>query len=233
MLDVLPANVIADLTAALKSGVERGQEGWPAAKDEEDTLTGHLCAMLQGSGGLWEPNAGGWKWTITYKKFRSKATGAPEKLLGADGIFQIEVRDSVNGEVERKGLLFQAKKGWHQRDGFLRDQVSRMEDVAPNGSAVFDYREDGFSAVSGHRVLAVDANPRDLGSDDRIWLGEFLVDRFLFCKVGLRGLYWEHTRGILTLPGLPRKPSAVYARIRHFVRIDVRHTRRGLRDIDR
>src|SRR5262245_9212649 len=110
MRDILPEEVISDISKHLIDRCAHAEEGWASGEDEEDTLTGDLGGCLRKK---WTTVAtkskGIWKWQLTYKKFRGRGSKAEEKELGADGIFEIEVEKN-DGTGETKGLLFQSKK---------------------------------------------------------------------------------------------------------------------------
>ena len=90
--------------------------------------------------------------TASYK-LRERGAHAPEKELGADGIFQIEVLD-LNGKfIVRKGLLFQSKIGWTGRDGRLFEQARNL--LGQSESAiVIDYSPDGYKAIPARMSLS-------------------------------------------------------------------------------
>jgi hypothetical protein len=115
----------------------------------------------------------------------------------ADGtrLVQLELY-AEGGPVVAKGLLFQAKKAWEHRDAALLQQVAKMEEVAPGGSAVFNFGSHKFTACSGVDVAHGDGHPPVAPQA----LGEFLIGQFLPCHVGLRGLYFDFALDIVRLP---------------------------------
>ena len=102
-----------------------------------------------------------WQWRVTYKKFRGRGQGAPEKETGADGVFQVEVRPGETFVIVPKGVLFQAKKVRGSGRSALIDQVEEMERIAPGGSAVFQFGPNGYIGVSGRDILVTtELSPR-------------------------------------------------------------------------
>jgi len=197
MNDILPPPVYGAIERYLEERAQHATEGWAAGSDEEDTLTGDLGATLRTQGHFQiAANGDTWLWQVTYKKFRGRGRGAFEKRSGADGIVQVEV--TRGSEVHFKGLLFQAKK-LGLLNGELESQVKRMEKMAPNGSAVFEYRPDSYRAISGHDYLENSSDQASKAPKLRT-LGEFLARDFLSCKYGLRSMHYDASRGLLNLP---------------------------------
>jgi hypothetical protein len=85
-------------------------------------------------------------------KLRGRGANAPEKELGADGIFQIEVLDLDGQYIVRKGLLSQSKIGWTGRDGRLFEQARNL--LRQSESAiVIDYSPHGYRAIPARDVI--------------------------------------------------------------------------------
>ncbi len=197
MKDILPAPIYDAIEAHITRRAQHAQEGWEGGSDEEDTLTGDLGATFRTP---WSSpirsNGDIWLWRMSYKKFRGRGYGAFEKESGADGIFQVEV--TRGSEMEFKGLMFQAKKTG-QLNGDLASQVERMEAMAPQGSAVFEYGPDSYRAIAGHDYLTEASIDKSRIGRALQPLGGFLVD-FLSCTYGLRGMHYDAIRGLLILP---------------------------------
>jgi len=210
--DLLPAVVYDAIEQHLHDGGVRAREGWEAGEDEEDTLTGHVGAIFQTDWSYLRANGDAWSWRVRYKKFRGRGPGAFEKRSGADGIFQVEVNNSLT--IRFKGLLFQAKKG-RDLNGNLVEQVASMERIATNGSAVFEYGPDEYRGISGKDYLEAQQTraSRSAVRDKLQPLGTFLGREFLGCAVGLRDLYYEATRGHLWRPDGSAIPFAVRHRL--------------------
>jgi hypothetical protein len=225
LIDILPDYVVSELQGHLRERAERAQAGWESASEEEDALTGDFCGSLRNDWVEVNGHGGRWFWRVRYKKFRGRGKAAPEKHLGADGIFEIEARP-VDGDIVTKGVLFQAKKerGGSRRD--LRDQVRRMEAIAPGGSAVFEFGPNAYRAEASSEMFPAkqDSNriphPRNL-------IGDYLADQFLPCRSGIRGMYYDAVRRNLVVPaaGTIRIVNLAFA---HRVRVEAVHSSRFL-----
>jgi hypothetical protein len=219
MKDILPDEVISDISKHLIDGCAHGEEGWDSGEDEEDTLTGDLGGHLRKKWRTVSTQTDGrWKWRMTYKKFRSKGKGAEEKPLGADGIFQIEV-ENVNGVGETKGLLFQSKKTTNKDNQKLLKQLGRMEELVPKGSALIEYGPDQYKGVASPTLIG---NQGMNGGNGNNRLGEFLAEKFLLCEVGARGLYYEAPRKTLIIPNFTTGYKRVKAKLKHRLKIEVK-----------
>ena len=107
----IPGQVQRDIATKLTEGVNKTLQDWHSAAEDEDVVTGHLGARLTTHAlkilVLEDQRPGVWTWSLGYGKFRGRGQGAPESLLGADGIFELTI-ESPN-EVDTKSLLFQSK----------------------------------------------------------------------------------------------------------------------------
>ena len=202
MRDVLPPEIFESIQGHLIESGNTAHGGWEDGGDEEDTLTGDLFAQMRTKSWVNQfVRDDEWRWRIRFKKFRGRGRGAFERHSGADGVIQIEIEPHDRSPGIYKGLLFQAKKRSIRRprtglaDPNLREQVEKMEAIAPGGSAVFVYGPDGYTAIDGNglgRIEAEAPNPQPLGS--------FLGDAFLGCRSGMRGMYYEAPRRLLIVP---------------------------------
>jgi hypothetical protein len=201
---LLPGTVFREISQHLRHAGSAAEEGFPSGEEEEDALSGDMLRALRHR---WSPYVDGpgtqWRWCVTTRKFRGRGELATERLIGADGIIQIEITPPV-GEVFRKGLLFQAKKNWRHRDGILVKQVQLMESVAPGGTAVFNYESERYTGASSVEVISADGNPRILHLER---LGQFLAGDFLNCLVGRQDTYYDWNIKGLVLAGM--KPGLV------------------------
>jgi len=159
------------------------------------------------------------QWRATYAKFRGRGRNAAEKFTGADGILQIEFIDKSAGLFRTKGILFQAKKRGSEEPSRLIAQVQKMEQLAPHGSAVFEYSESGYHAIDGTDVI--ESNGR-IAKSTLQSLDHYLADRFLRCAVGMFGLYYDHSSKVLTVPGGESGVAGLLGPTRHELRIRVR-----------
>ncbi len=222
MLDVIPAVVVAKIMEHLRAGCERAEHGWTAGSEEEDTLTGDLGGSLRsGWSETMVDNYERWRWKLTYKKFRGRGAGATEKIIGADGIFQIEVEDRVTGRNFNKGLLFQAKKVEAKDRRQLLSQAHKMEALVPRGSAVFEYGPRGYHAADASKVIA--AKGRLTADDQRQpeQLGDYLAERFVPCEIGIKGLFYDAVRGTLVVPNETNGVIQFRSQLAHRFKIEV------------
>jgi hypothetical protein len=216
MLERIPKTVLERIQDQLQTSGGRAHIGWDSGDDEEDTLTGDLGAVLRdGVSGVLEDGERKWSWKVTYKKFRGRGPGADEKPLGADGILEIQLTDSSDGRVLKKGLLFQSLKIGSKTNKALSGQVQKMEAIVPNGSAIFEYGPDQYSAWPG-------AEHRDLRTSVRRPIGEFLGRRFLPCEVGKLGLFYDPIRRALIVPEENNGVIFVKGEIGERIRVEVR-----------
>ncbi len=223
--DVIPEPIFEAIQKHLRTVGDIAHTAWPAANAEEDTLTGDFCGRLRTEPQRIRINGGEqWEWSIRYKKFRGRGKDAFESTRGADGIIAIEA--SANGEKFYKGLLFQAKKGKLRVDAETTEQVRKMENLAHGGSALFEYREDGYSAVPGNVFLESGPDRRILIQENEHPLGSFLGDEFLPCSRGLRGMYYDAVRELLLVPIIGTNDvHAMPVELHHRLRIDVERLR--------
>lgn len=222
MRSTIPPRVYAAIDGHLRSRGGRAHRDWVANAAHEDSLTGAVFADLRtrSSRRVYDQQAE-WRWRITTRKFGSGGRSSEEKLSGADGIVEIEVRHHSTGQVETKGLLVQAKKGWSGRDNRLLGQVVDMESLAPGSSAAIDYSSRGYHCAEGRSVIAADGNRRRFEDGQVFPFGDFLAERFLSCEVGLRGLYYEAHRKLLHLPAAHGRPEALAYLIPERMRIEI------------
>lgn len=196
--DLLPAEVVRSISRHLIASGHRAETGFASNEEEEDSVTGELLGALRHRwSSVFQAGSVGWRWRVTTRKFRGKGELATESLIGADGIIQLEVANP-GGQPVRKGILFQAKKGWRYRNGILLTQVLKMEAVAPGASVVFDYEPTGYRAAIGSAVAKSDGRPEQA---DLRRLGEFLGEEFLGCHVGRFDTYFDWDQSGMVLAG--------------------------------
>jgi hypothetical protein len=139
-------------------------------------------------------------WSAIYHKIRGRGKNAPEKRVGADGIFQLQVLEQQQRFVLRKGLLFESKIQWEGRDGKLLRQARNLLAQSPS-SILIDYSANGYKAIGVTEVVAADGNRRLLPPGDDKPLAQVLGDEFVGCTRGDRGLYWESKGERLIIKG--------------------------------
>jgi hypothetical protein len=223
LIDILPDYVVRELQDHLRERSAQAQAGWESAAEEEDALTGDFCGSLRRDWVEVNGDRGRWFWRVKYKKFRGRGKAAPEKHLGADGIFEIEARP-IDGDIVTKGVLFQAKKerGGSRRD--LRDQVRKMERIAPGGSAVFEFGPEAYRAEASAAMFPATQESNRI-PHPRHFIGRYLADQFLPCRSGIRGMYYDAVRHNLAVPvaGTIRIVNMAFA---HRVRVEAVHSSR-------
>lgn len=223
MNDVIAGPVYEEISEHIREKCHEAEEGWQSANEDEDTLTGDLGATLRRGWTTTHDDEGNpWKWRVTYKKFRGRGKGAVEKSIGADGILQIEVENSETGAMIDKGLLFQSKKAGTAAPKKLNEQVENMEDLVPSGSAVFEFGPKKYQAYESAPVLEKRGHIGDVPASAKVRLGDFLADRFLPCRVGRRGLYYDAIRQSLFVPDRTNGLIRIRRELRHRFRIEVR-----------
>ena len=174
------------------AGIADAEAKYRLSSADEDALTGalgHSISMAHPM--IYLDGHKQYEYQILYQKIRGRGRGAPEKSLGADGIFQIEVRDE-NGE-RRKGLPFQSKKQWRATDGKLLQQTVDMLETAGDG-IVIDYRPNQYAACRAEDVVHNHGNRRLIDKAGKAEpLGQLLGNDFLNCNIGQSGLFFDPT----------------------------------------
>lgn len=204
MRDILPDEVIQIIRDRYLAGIADAEAGFEFSEGDEDSLTGALGQSIS----TFEPvafyiNNRVFVWKIYYIKIRGRGPNAPEKNLGADGIFQIEVLDNKGQMLRRKGLPFQAKKRWNRSDKKLLNQTSRMLQATGDGIVV-DYASCGYTACRAKDVVRAEGRKMELRREKRILsLGQMLGNKFLECSIGVIGLYYEKDIGFERISNLP------------------------------
>jgi hypothetical protein len=178
-------SIIKHFTASLRKAVE----GFYSAYEDEDSMTGHLGGLLrirnQRVSVTQSELSGEWEWSIDYFKFRGRGTNATERLLGADGLFELKL--NYNNRIETKSLLFQSKLIW-QRDPLLLSQSIKLS-TWREAAFVLNYTPDSFQAFLLDDVIRA----KGIFNDrlNKIPLDKFLGDFFLNCDVGDTDLTYD------------------------------------------
>jgi hypothetical protein len=187
---LLPDGLKALIRDRYLAGVSDAQAKYLFHAADEDSLTGALgnCISMPHEMTFSE-GRGRYSYQVSYRKIRGRGPRAPEKQLGADGIFQIEVTDERGRQT--KGLPFQSKKGWRGADSNLLKQARRMLETAGDG-IVIDYRPDTFSACRAEDIVQNHANRKLIDRAGTAHpLGQLLGDEFLDCHIGRPGLFFD------------------------------------------
>lgn len=190
MKNIIPDYILKFLSNRYIAGVARAEFGYRYSKSDEDSLTGALGQELFDNWKISGTDGHVYQVSIYYIKMRGRGKGAPEKKIGADGIFQIEVTD-INGKIiKRKGLLFQAKNKWKTTNKDLLRQAKLLLHLQKD-SLVIDYAPEGYKGCLVEDVVKAGADKRKLKNTKLLPLGLLLGQDFLFCNIGTADLYYD------------------------------------------
>jgi len=199
----IPDEVRVSISKHFDTAVTKAVDGFWSGNEDEDTLTGALGESLRC--GTETVNAlasnnelpGKWKWSIDYTKFRGRGKNATEKILGADGIFELTL--SHGYRQDRKSVLFQSKTDWTTDTDILKQSL--LLSTWREAAFVLNYTEDAYETFSIDEVVKARGKKPDKG----LTLQKTLSDYFLECKIGdteleydarLRRLAWRASAGI-------------------------------------
>jgi hypothetical protein len=192
MRDILPQKLFETLRDRYLAGVASAEALFSNSCADEDSLTGALGQAISTARPIVFQRGGGtFTVSVSYQKIRGRGPGAPEKIFGSDGLFQIDVRSSDGTIIRRKGLPFQAKSYWKGQNRDLFNQAKLIEEKTGVGIVV-DYREEGYKACPTSAVIQTNGNRRAV---DRIHamrpLGSILGHDFLECRIGVLDLFYD------------------------------------------
>lgn len=213
----LQDQVRAEIAGQFRAAVAEGREAFDDASGDEDSITGALIApmgrLVKGSIAV-----GGQQffWSTHLKKLRGRGPGAPEKRIGADAIFEIEVRTVGTTPTMRKALLMQSKTGWTGKDSRLKGQCVQMEAAAPGLGIAVDFTAAAYTGVAAATVVQSDGNRRSVPAAAAKDLGTMLGSDFLECRIGTEGVYYDAVRELLVV-GPTVTPARVKNRVRTIV----------------
>jgi len=188
----LPPIVLNFIRDRYVAGVANAQAQYQNAAGDEDSLTGALGALISTPEPvhfLFGPSPD-IEVQIDFRKLRGRGHNAPEKRLGPDGIFQLQI--STNGvPYFRKGLPFQAKKNWKGRNRQLVNQARAMQRNL-GGGIVVDYTAQGYTACAIAHAIESNGNRKAVAGRGQLHpLGQILASDFLECRLGIQGLYYD------------------------------------------
>lgn len=190
----IPDEVRESVALHVKKAIGSAVEAYYSASEEEDSLAAHLCALLKIGTQYVRVRSvdvpGDWQWSIDYTKFRGRGKNATEKVLGADGIFEINVNGFNPG---KKSLLFQAKKEL-STDNLLLPQCVNLS-TWREAACVINFTDSGYYAYFIDDILR--SRGRIPDTQKRISLDEFFLNWFLACKVGDMDLQYHAKEKIL------------------------------------
>lgn len=192
MRDILPNGLIDIIRDRYLAGVSDAQEKFHFSKGDEDALTGALGQAISMARPMtYSAEGRSYKYQVTYQKIRGRGPGAPERPLGADGIFEIEVFDENGVPLRQKGLPFQSMKTWSKTIGEMRRQAHDIIQTAGQG-LVIDFSPGKYTACPAGTVFDFHSSKAKLESSGVFRdLGHILADEFLECRIGQFGLHYD------------------------------------------
>lgn len=221
MRNILPDFLWSDIRHHFRRKVQHAIHNYEESAANEDSLTTDLCAALRKRiNRSLGPDNEVWGWRIRYRKLTSGGEESEEHVIGADGIFQIEIYGRNRKRIEQKGLLFQSKKHTNTNRAETYRQLGDMEKLVPNGSALIEFGPDKYRAIPSATV----AQHRDRFSYPNMPfqpLDEFLADAFIGCEVGKKKLYYDFDRRILIVPSKTDAVDLYNVRLNHKLTIEV------------
>jgi len=186
----LPIEVIKIIRDYFEEKVSNAEKTFEYHDEDEDSITGALGQELITKEPIsYQNRAKSYSLNISSRKIRGRGKNAPERLTGADGIFKIIILEGDN-VIFKKGLLFQSKKNWKNRDKNLIEQCKKMIDIG--SSIVINYTEQGYEAYDAKDVITEDGNRKSLQvNNKKSSLGQLLGNDFLNCVIGKIGLDYD------------------------------------------
>lgn len=202
MRDLLPDSVLQAIRDRYLAGVADAEAMFDQSSADEDSVTGALGqAIAMPRMPRFITSQGNFEVEITYRKLRGRGKGAPEKKYGADGVFQIEVKDGSGAILRKKALPFQSKKGWRGTNGKLLVQAVLMQHEI-GGGLVVDYESGGYFACTAEAVVAAGGNRAKVKATGQLHsLGQILGNDFLNCTIGVKGLFFDKKKEQLLMDG--------------------------------
>lgn len=192
MKDIIPISVLDILRGHYALGIANAEAFYDQHADDEDSITGALGQALARAEPIrYQQGFDEFLINVSYRKIRGRGRGAPERIYGADGIFQLSVSNKDGKEVAVKGVPFQSKKNWKGKNGDLLDQAIKMETKVPGG-IVIDFGPNGYKACTAKDVVASQGNRNTANRHSSVRsLEQFLSHDFLDCHIGRRGLSYN------------------------------------------
>jgi hypothetical protein len=224
MEDILPEAVLVTLRDHYFAGVTHAELAYRFSAGDEDSLTGALGQVLTTTMSTRvSTETGDFGLRTEYFKLRGRGANAPERRLGADGIFTLDVEDRRTGRRRQKGLLFQAKHRWRHQDRKLVKQVNQMRACDPS-AIVVDYSAEGYTAYDGGQVVEAEGRRRNLPEESGRRLAGVLGNEFVRCRIGIVGLRYDSQRELITLErnGNVREVYSTLEAVQHAVVTTVR-----------
>lgn len=141
-----------------RAGVAAAARAYDGAADEE-ALTAAMGKALAARGELVLGDGRRVRWTTRHRRLRGRG-GAAGRILGAEGLFEVELEDEEN-DRSRNTLPFQA---WTAATGLddelVRGQARRLSRL-PGGGVVVSFRPTACVCVDAGVVAERGATPAD------------------------------------------------------------------------
>lgn len=188
----IPDEVKASISKHIHTAVADAVDGYLSAREDEDTLTGHLGASLRNKKHKVDvvmdvrEMGGTWAWSIDYYKFRGRGKNASESFLGADGIFELNLAWPYG--TEKKSLLFQSKKEWSDVNPSLFEQCIKLS-TWREAAFVLNYTPNEFQTFSLDDVIRSRGSRANAQQPEK--LETFLSTNFLDCLIGDTDLVYD------------------------------------------
>lgn len=199
----IPSEVKSKIAEHVDARYKHALDGYYSANEDEDTLTGDLGASLriknQKVKVIDNEINGTWSWGISYSKFRGRGQNATEKMIGADGIIELEIK--IGNRIERKSALFQSKKNLIKDPQLLKQAV--LLTTWREAAFVLNFEPESYEVYNLDSIIKSQGKKPNHKSIKNI--ADFFKDDFMECFVGdtslgydarKRILKWKTTEGI-------------------------------------
>ncbi len=182
-------NVRRTLSESYRAGVADALRAYADGEVDAEAATAALGRALAGQGQLALADGRVVRWATRYRRLRGQGRRGPERSLGAEGLFEIEMEDEEK-DRSRKTLPFNAWTGTPDyADTLLRGQARRLAGF-PGGGVVVSYRPAGHVAVDAVLVAEEGATRAD-----EVDLADALAGEFVECRRGSTLYLFEPSLG--------------------------------------
>jgi hypothetical protein len=172
-----------------RAGVAAAVRAFTEATDDGEAVTAALGRALVGQGELALADGRIVRWATRYRGLSGRGGSAPERNLGAEGLFEVEMEDEEK-DRSRNTLPFQAWMGTPgYGDALVRGQAKRLS-AFPGGGVVISYRSAGHVAVDAGVVA--EGYPTRV---DEVDLADVLARDFVECRRGSTLYLFEPSLG--------------------------------------
>jgi hypothetical protein len=183
------------LSERYREGVAEAVRGYAEGAGDTEAATEALGRALTGQGQLALADGRTVRWATRYRRLSGRGGRAPERNLGAEGLFEIEMEDEEK-DRSRNTLPFSAWSGTPEyADALLRGQAKRLG-TFPGGGVVLSYRPAGYVAVDAGLAAEGNATRGDEADLTDVLAREFVEGRrgstlYLF-EPSLGGVLFVH-----------------------------------------